>query len=458
MSATLAMGEELFRELAAALSEPRETAGFIVAGQAVDEGEATLFARAIHWVPEQDYIERHRGRLTIGSQAIVAGLKSAALDGSIAIFFHTHPGGTPTPSRHDQLVDRQLREPAQIRTGIDLYASLIFGGNPDGPSFSGQLFRHAESVAIERLRIVGPQLRLLSAAEVQPDIERFDRQIRAFGASGQRMLSDLHVGVVGAGGTGSAVFELLARLGVGRITVIDDDRITESNLTRIHESGVEDVGREKVEVAATAAARIGAGSEVISISGRITDIDVARLLRHCDLVFGCTDDHAGRGILSRLAYWYLAPVIDTAFMVDTDGGSVRGLFGRVTTLYPGAPCLICRGRIDLAQVAAEGLPAQERERLAGEGYVPGLGEPDPSVGAYTTLVASLAVSEMLDRLFGLSGEEEPAPELLLRLHDRAITKIVGEPRVGHYCVERDNWGRGDAEPLMGQLWADSAND
>jgi molybdopterin/thiamine biosynthesis adenylyltransferase len=459
MTITLAMTEELFGELSGALAEPRETAGFIVAGLAVDKDDATLMARAVHWVDDDQYIERSRARLTIGSGAIVTGLKAAALDGSAVVFFHTHPGGAPEASIHDEKVDEQLRGPAQIRTGLDVYASLILAGTPGQESFSGKVFLgESQGVAIEKLRIVGKGVRIHRGglATHKPDAERFDRQIRAFGSWGQSILGELHVGVVGAGGTGSAAFELLARLGVGRLTVIDDDLLSESNLTRIHESGMADIGRPKVEVAASGAARIG-DSQVSSHVGRVTEIKGVRQLRHCDVVFGCTDDHAGRAILSRLAYWYLVPVIDTAFMVDTYAGSVRGLFGRITTIQPGSPCLFCRGRIDPALVAAEGLSLAERERLAGEGYVRGIGEPDPSVGAYTTLVASFAVGEMLDRLFTLSGEEAP-DELLLRLHDRAISKVVAAPLPGHYCADPTNWGRGDEEPLLGQLWAETTTD
>lgn len=455
---TLALTEELWTQLVATLDLPVETAGFILAGTAIDGEGVTLLGRSIYWVSEDGYEVRGSNRLVIGSRAYVPALGVAAEDGAVPIFFHSHPGSAPAPSRYDDEVDQGLRDPAQIRTGQELYGSLILGGRPGAESFSGRVFRADRPVPIDRLRVVGARFRLLTADLADPDAARFDRQIRAFGAQGQAMLADLHVGVVGVGGTGSTVSEQLTRLGVGHITLIDDDVLTESNLTRIHESAAADIDRPKVEIAAAAAERIGTGATVEPLSARLTELAAARRLRECDIVFGCTDDNGGRAVLSRLSYWYLIPVIDTAFLVDTEGEAVRGLFGRVTTVYPGAPCLFCRGRIDPSQLAAEALPSAERERLAGEGYVPGLDEPDPSVGSYTTLIGALAVSEMLDRLFGFGAEPEPPSELLVRLHDRTISALHRDPQPGHYCIDPATWGRGDEVPFLGQLWADSDNE
>lgn len=367
------------------------------------------------------------------------------------IFFHTHPGGDPTPSEYDVAVDEQLRDLFQLRTGQPLYSSLILGGTPVQPRFSGKVFTHAEESSVDRVRVVGGRLRVLTRSQDVVDDSVFDRQIRTFGSAGQALLGSLRVGVVGAGGTGSAVFEQLVRLGVGEITVIDDDAVTSTNLTRIHESGMGDLDRPKVNVAMRAAERIGLETNVRPVEGRITEHEVARTLIHCDIVFGCTDDNRGRAILSRLAYWYLIPVLDTAFLVDTAGAEVRGLYGRVTTVSPGTACLFCRNRIDQAQLVAEALPIDERERLAAEGYVPGLADPDPSVGTYTTLTGTLAVSELLDRLFGLSGDDPPT-ELLARVHDRMLSTTRAAPRDGHYCADRSVWGRGDTEPFLEQLW------
>jgi molybdopterin/thiamine biosynthesis adenylyltransferase/proteasome lid subunit RPN8/RPN11 len=453
---TVAIPEDLYAELAATLEHRVETAGFILVGLSETGHQTTLLARRIFWIREDGYELRETNRLKIAASAYVPALGLAAEDDAALLFFHSHPRSDAGPSSYDNDVDAGLKEPVQIRTNKNIYGSLILGGRIGAETFSGRVYRGDRPAAeVERLRIVGTRLRIMTKGAKDLDTERFDRQIRAFGTRGQAMLSELQVGIVGAGGTGSAVFEQLTRLGVGRIMVIDDDRLSESNLTRIHESSAAEVEEPKVAVAARAAERIGTGTDVEPIAAKITELDVAKMLRTCDVVFGCTDDNAGRAVLSRFAYWYLIPVIDTAFLVDTTDGSVRGLFGRVTTLIPGAPCLLCRGRIDHQQIAAEGLPDAERERLAAEGYVPGLGEPDPSVGPYTTLVGTMAVSELLDRLFGLSGDEHPPTELLLRLHDRTISAIERSPQEGHYCVTQAVLGRGDVEPFLEQLWAGS---
>lgn len=162
--------------------------------------------------------------------------------------------------------------------------------------FTGRIYEEQGPVTeIDRLRVIGKRIRVVhaeGAADADLDAEVFDRQIRAFGEDGQRMLARLRVGVVGAGGTGSAVFEQLVRDGVHDITVIDDDEVTKTNVTRIHESGVHDAGTPKIAIAAAAAARIGLDASVTAVSGRITDPAATAQLRHLDVVFGCTDERA----------------------------------------------------------------------------------------------------------------------------------------------------------------------
>jgi len=176
-------------------------------------------------------------------------------------------------------------------------------------------------------------------------------------------------------------------------------------------------------------------------------------LRMADVVFGCTDDNAGRLVLSRLSTYYLTPVIDLGVLLSSDAaGTLIGIDGRITTLTPGSGCLVCRDRIDLARAAAELKTPEERKRLADEGYAPALGQIEPAVVAYTTAVAAAAVNELLDRLIGFGPTDRPS-ETLLRLHEREMSTNHASPRERHYChPSQGKWGAGDEIPFLEQLW------
>jgi molybdopterin/thiamine biosynthesis adenylyltransferase/proteasome lid subunit RPN8/RPN11 len=446
--ATLALREEQWNELLATVDLADETGGFLLAGWDDANDELTLTGRSLGWVAEEHYVERTPHSLVIASAGYFPFLGAAANDQAVPVFVHTHPHMGAGPSSRDRRVDEALRDLALARSRAPYYVSLIVGGDSAHPTFTGRIFDESGQIAeVERLRVVGETIRLLhreGAPDADLDSEFLDRQIRAFGELGQRLLARLRVGVVGAGGTGSATFEQLVRAGFKEITVIDDDAISGTNLTRIHESGRDDVDRAKVEVMEQAAARIGLGTNVRAIRGKITYPEVAGELHHLDVIFGCTDDESGRNILAKLAITHLIPVFDMAFVVDPgEAGSVRGLHGRVTTLMPGAACLICRERLDMQSLLAEALSEEERKRRAKDGYVPGLGDPDPAVGSFTTMVSMWAINELFDRLFGYSADSQyaGATEALFLLHERMIRFNSRLPVEGHWCADQLNFGR-----------------
>ena len=302
---------------------------------------------------------------------------------------------------------------------------------------------------------MGDRLRLvrsfnLETAGLSP---AFDRNVRAFGAAVQQTLGDLRIAIVGCGGTGSVIAEQLVRLGVRKLILIDPDELSSSNVTRVYGSTPDDVGKPKVQILGDHLQRIAPDAIVDRVQGMITMKPIAKRLSACDLIFGCTDDNAGRLVLSRLATYLLIPVIDCGVLLTSgDTGLLEGIHGRVTVLVPGQACLICRDRIDLARASAELLTPEERIRRADEGYAPALGRAEPAVVTFTTAVGAIAVSELLERLIGYGVDPRPN-EVLLRCHDREISTNIARPRERHYCHPLSGKiGMGMTEPYLEQTW------
>lgn len=462
MTATLVLHDAIAAEIASAAALPVETGGVLLANL-VDaaSGNVRLLAEAVRWVPDAAYRRRTAHEMLIVSEGYVPALGEAADRGLLPIWLHTHPGeqGSPLRSRYDVTVDRQLADLFRLRADVSAYAMLIVSPRKEGLAFSGAL--EAEDGArrpIDRVWQVGGRWRLTRAEDsgLEQLPGTFDRNVRAFGPSIQGMLGDLRIGVIGAGGTGSAVCEQLVRLGVRKLLIVDADVLSDSNVTRVYGSTPADVGRPKVEVLHDHLIRIAPDLDCEVLCSMITLRPAAQRLVDCDLVFGCTDDNAGRLVLSRLASFLLTPVIDVGVLLSSDvEGRLTGIDGRVTTVSPGTACLVCRNRIDLGRAAAEMLTPEERKRREDEGYAPALGGREPAVVAFTTSVAAAAVGELLERMIGYGPEPRPS-ELLMRWHEREISTNTALPRPGHYCDPLSGkWGQGARPPYLGQVWPEA---
>ena len=457
--ATLVLPLYLCDELRAAAAAGVETGFVLVVSVAEQPGQVRLLGRELHPVPSPSYLSRDIDSMTVTPAGYLAALARAEELGAAALWVHTHPGpgSSPRPSDKDAEVDRQLAGTFRIRTSQPWYGAVVFAaGEESRLAFSGHVQRDdADLVQVSRLWAVGDRLSLTTSADARTaDLQEiWDRNVRAFGADLQRALGELRVTIVGCGGTGSAVAEQITRLGVRHLHLIDADTLSESNLTRVYGSAPADVGRPKADVLAGHIRRIAPGAEVTTTAGMLTTEPVARQAAASDVIFGCTDDNAGRLVLSRLAAYYLTPVIDCGVLISSTGvGVVTGIDGRVTIMTPGQGCLVCRDRVDLRRAASELMTPAERNRLAAEGYAPGLPGIEPAVVTYTTLVAALAVGELLERLIGYGPDPVPG-EILARCHDRELSANIAAPRPGHYCdPAAGQLGRGDIEPFLGQTW------
>lgn len=459
-SVTLVITDDLRTEFLRAAEHELESAGVILANLlASDDGAALrLLATGIRWCPAESYAERYETGMLITSDGYVPPLAEAEAAGSVALWLHTHPGNgaSPRPSDHDHAVDDQLGDLFRLRTGSGYYGSVVISARDGHLRFTGRLESATEALQIERLWSVGDRFRLTLHDDQRPDgpDSAFDRNVRAFGGPVQTTLGDLLVGIVGCGGTGSAVAEQLVRLGVRRFILIDPDKLSASNVTRVYGSTPARIGDRKVDVVGDLIASITHEAETMREDSMLTVQATARRLIGADIVFGCTDDNAGRMVLSRLASFLLTPVIDCGVLLSSGlAGLLQDINGRVTILAPGSACLVCRGRIDHAQAASELLTPEERVRRVDEGYATALPGVEPAVVSFTTAVAAAAVTELIERLVGFGPDPAPS-ELILRLHDREISTNRQAPRSGHYCdPSAGKLGTGHAEPFLEQMWS-----
>lgn len=458
MQYSMAIQEQLYADLQSHLFQRRdvERAGYLLCRLASGPTDIRLLATEFIPVNDADIVSSSRLHMSIRSQSYLRAMKLANEKRSCFAFVHSHPAGVPEHSHQDDVEEVKLFKTAHARIeGASVHASLILS-SADRPV--GRVWLpDGTHEPIKSIRTIGSQIRLFHTPVETgaPDLDIYDRQVRAVGADLQRILKKMHVGVVGAGGTGSAVGEQLVRLGVGTLLIADGQTLDRSNATRVYGSTLSDHGRPKVDIQREYLESLGFGTVIRTFDRDVTFRSVLEQFRFCDVIFGCTDDEWGRALLTQFALYYLIPVLDIGVRIDSVGGAIRSIQGRVTVLGPGKPCLFCRQRITAKGVADQSsaildpIGTAERRR---DGYAPEIEEPAPAVITFTTAIASSAVTELLQRLTGFMGTERESTEIV-HLFDQTSVRTnsrVGDPSC--FCQDTSRWGRGDVRPMLDLTW------
>ena len=440
-----------------------EAAAYVLFGEAsIDADPWTRYARRrlssykVESVPDGEVISADEQHVTWSTRSFVRLCRQAKEQGLVPGIAHSHPGNFNAFSAQDDRNERDIYRLARNRNGNGTaVASLLLIGEQD---FRARLWvDDSQAVNAESVLSVGRELRFYDEAMPIED-EVLERQARALGPALNTRLKRLKVGVVGCGGTGSATAMLLARLGIGQLVLFDEDIVEASNLNRLHgaRKADSDVRRAKVDVLAREIAAMGIGTHVVPMRCWVDSLAARDALRSCDVLFGCTDDHAGRLFLNRVAYFYLRPVIDMGLAIEPapDGG-LREVSSRVTVLTPGASCLVCRGIVNSETAREEALKRQfpeEHERLRREAYVRRAGNPAPAVVTFTTETACMAVNELLQGLidFRRKGHWEYQRNRWL---DRGDERLQGakQKQTCPVCIDRNYWGLGDTDPFLDRV-------
>jgi len=169
----------------------------------------------------------------------------------------------------------------------------------------------------------------------EEQIERYSRQIILpnFGGNGQKKLLAAKVLIVGTGGLGSPCAYYLAAAGIGRIGIIDSDKVELNNLQRQILHSTKDVGRDKVISAKEKLNALNPGVEITTHPQRLNSENALDIIKDYDIVVDGSDNFPTRYLMNDACVFLKKPLFHA------------GVFryeGQIMTIIPGkGPCYRC---------------------------------------------------------------------------------------------------------------------
>jgi adenylyltransferase/sulfurtransferase len=263
----------------------------------------------------------------------------------------------------------------------------------------------------------------------------YSRQValKEVGTAGQAKLRASRVLVVGCGGLGVPVISYLAGAGVGRLGLVDGDKLEPSNLHRQTMYALADVGKAKAELAAERVRALNPEVDVRAHVRRLDATGAGDLIEQHDLVIDCTDNFATKFLLNDTCVELAKPIIFS---------SVYQYEGQLQVVRPdrGGACLRCIW------------PEATRDGIVGNCAEAGVLGPVP--GTFGCLQALEALKLLLD-LPGQLGEELLVIDLLTmsvaRVRTRRAESCPDHVRLERARVRPENAKLPDLEVRLGSL-------
>jgi molybdopterin/thiamine biosynthesis adenylyltransferase len=237
-------------------------------------------------------------------------------------------------------------------------------------------------------------------------LDRYARHIvlKEVGGAGQMRLLSATVALIGVGGIGCPAAQALAAAGVGRLVLIDDDRVALSNLQRQTLFTTGDIGRPKVDAAAEAIARLNPDVDVVRRAVRIDAANAAELLAGTDVVLDGCDNFDTRLTAADTAHGLRIPLVSAAV------GQFEGQIATFRGWEAGLPCYRC---------FVGHAPDRPDASCADQGVL----------GALTAIMGSLAALQAMRQIVGF-GQDSAGTLLLvdglsLRFRSLSLPKDPG---------------------------------
>lgn len=365
---------------------------------------------------KSSYVEQSRSYLKLSQTQHLDALNKFVRRGFSIIHIHTHPGEQmPSFSRTDD-------------EGEARYARFLGEYRPAVHFISG-VFN--ESMTLSRWRSWQTTDPFLCQYDVEIEQQKRDIKMSAnkrlarqevFGSRFQDKLASMSVSLIGCGGIGAVFAEQLSRLGVRRWTLIDNDRIEDSNLNRLPFGTGADVGRYKTEYVSDLIARgCGTRRHVVQIRADIDNAKACRLAARSQILVVATDTHSSRIKAQSVASRFGRRLISLASHIYCDEPGEARFFARISMPpnRPGGWSLVSAGVVSNVVAAKERAPSELTDEFEKQGYISDV--PAPAVYWLNSITASCGVR--LIHLLAIGKDFEDGIDQVIDLRDMQIMTI-----------------------------------
>jgi len=365
-----------------------------------------LLSKKLILVPYEECKVRTSDAITWPGEYLELAIDEALPQSLSIILVHSHPGGLFEFSWVDDQSDESTM--VSLVQGVEaIHGSAIM---VPGGAMRARIYqpdRPVENIAM--VTVPGTDVRFWSHDLAEQQLGM------AFTSEMTATLSKLTAAVIGVSGTGSIVAEQLARLGFGKLLLVDNDQVEAKNLNRILNSTVADAtaGRPKVEVLADAVERMRGYRIAHPINASVFDRETVLAVADADVIFCCVDSQQGRLICDLMSSAFLTPLFDVGVTIPTKlsrsgARKIHDVQGRIDYVRPGGPTLRDRKIYTPESLYAEELlnsdPEAHRDQV-NRGYITGVQEEAPSVITLNMRAASACVNEFIARTFPFREED-----------------------------------------------------
>ena len=436
-----------------------EHGAVILAGTCESDRGRRLVARELHLAKDGlDYVPGKRGYRMLKAEFIQSRILRARDRRLAYLAIHNH-GGTdsvgfsgPDMASHERGYPALLDIARGMPVGALVFARSAVAGDLWFPGGGRSALSHAVIIG-HRRQLLFPKPETKAAAAGM-----YDRQSRLFGDAGQELLRQTRIGIVGLGGAGSVLAELLGRLGVGEFVLADPDRAEDTNLPRLIAARRRDavvtsrlpgvvahrLRSRKVQMAARNIRRANRDARIEEMPRNFLDADVAARFTDCDFLFLAADTMGARLLFNAIVHQYGVPGIQVGAKIPVaEDGTVGDVFCVSRMVTPEQGCLWCNGLINPGRLQDEAVPETTRRGYA---YVD---DPDVAAPSVVTMNAIACVHAADDFLFHLTGlKYDDAETGWFRWSSRRAVAGYDMPTRGEDCAEcsgkeHSRFGMGD---------------